>query len=138
MAAPRFRYRPALTGLPKGAERDIVAQFKAVQNDLDQIRGVQANTPPLYTGRIVFAHAGELVRVSPPAEGQLIAIPAGSPENITQRIQIAVVAGVLSPGATVSIVGGKGTINGAATLALNSYRLVELISCGEPGWFFST
>jgi hypothetical protein len=138
MAAPRFRYRPALAELPKGAERSLVAQFKAIENDLNSIRGVDANSPPVITGAAYACHVGELVRISPPATGQLLTIPPGRAENISQTIRIAVVGGVLSPGATVSIVGGEGTINGQAALFLNSFRLVELVSCGEPGWFFST
>jgi hypothetical protein len=137
-AAQRFRYRPALSDLPKGAERSLVAQFKAIENDLNGIRGVDANSPPVLSGPAYACHVGELVRISPPASGMLLTIPPGRPENISQTIRIAVIGGILSPGATVSIVGGQGTINGAATLALNSFRLVELISCGEPGWFFST
>lgn len=137
MTAPRFRYRPALADLPKGAERSLIAQFKAIENDLSAVRGVQANSPPVLTTPYA-AHVGELVRIAPPAAGQLITIPPGSPENIGQTIRIAVVGGLLSPGATVSIVGAVGTINGQQTLNLNSFRLIELVSCGAPGWFFST
>jgi hypothetical protein len=83
---------------------------------------------------------GELVLLAPQSATvkQFVTIPAGSAQNITQRLSLAVVGGLLSPGVAVSIVGSKGTINGAVTLNLNSFRLVELVSCGPLGWFFST
>ena len=138
MTAQRFRHAPALSDLPKGAERAIIAQFRSVQNDLDQIRGVQPNALGVMTVPSYQAHVGELVLLSPPAGGTLITIPPSSSDNIGQTIRIAVVRGFLSPGATVSIIGRQGTINGQQTLPLASFRLVELVSCGEAGWFFST
>lgn len=138
MPAPRFRYRPALADLPKGAERALIAQFKAIENDINGVRGVEANSPPVIEAAVYACHVGELVRLSPPAAGQQVTIPAGSAINISQSIRIAVVGGLLSPGVTVSIVGAKGTINGQQALFLNHYRLVELVSCGELGWFCST
>lgn len=134
MTATRFRHRPALPDLPKGAERQIVAQFKAIENDLDAIRGVGANLPALITRTRYDSHVGELVRVAPPAAGLRLTIPTGRAENISQKIRIAVVDGVLSPGVTVSIVGGEGTINGLPTLTLTSRGLTELTSLGPDGW----
>lgn len=134
-----FRHRPALEGLPKGAERQIIDQFKAIQNDLDALRGSGDPADPVYDGAgPITAVVGKLLLLSPPASGVLVMVPAGTPENITRRVFIAVIGGILSPGATVSIVGRKGTINGQQVLNLNSYRLVELVSCGPPGWFHST
>lgn len=138
MPAPPFRYRPALADLPKGSERGLIAQFKSIENDLNSVRGVQRNATPVLTVATYTAKPGELVLLTPPAGGTLVMIPPGSPDNITQSIRIAVVGGTLSPGVSVSIVGRKGTINGQQTLNLNAPRLVELISCGVPGWFFST
>lgn len=138
MAAARFRFHASLPGLPSGSERPIIAQFRALQTNVDEAQGVERNTPPVFEGASVQARVGQLLRVAPPAGGTLIMIPPGSPTNITQSIWIAVVGGILSPGATVSIVGRKGTINGQQTLPLNTYRLVELKSCGEPGWFYCT
>jgi hypothetical protein len=133
-----FRHRPALEGLPKGAERQIVEQFREVQNDLDSLRRPPAPAPPVFSGPNVMAQMGQLLRLEPGAGGILVTLPQGSPENITQRIHIALVGGILSPGVAVSIVGRKGTINGQQVLYLTSYRLVELVSCGDRGWFYST
>lgn len=138
MPVQRFKHHPALADLPKGAERAIIAQFRSIENDLNSVRGVQTNVTPVLTVATYAAKPGELVLLTPPDGGTLVTIPEGSPENITQSIRIAVIGGTLSPGATVSIIGRKGTINGQETLALNSPRLVELVSCGRPGWFFST
>jgi hypothetical protein len=137
MAAQRFKHHPALADLPKGAERALVAQFRSIENDFATVRGTQKNVTPVLTQRAYAAKAGELVLLTPPVGGTLVTIPAASPENITQSIRIAVVGGTLSPGATVSIVGAQGTINGQQTLTLASHRLVELVSCGAPGWFYS-
>lgn len=138
MAAQSFRHAPYLPELPKGAERAIVAQFKSIQSDLDNIRGVAKNSVPVLTQRSYNAKIGDFVMLEPPADGTLVMIPAGNADNITQRIVLVVVGGALSPGVTVSIVGRKGTINGQQTVSLNSHRLVELVSCGDRGWFFST
>lgn len=138
MAGQSFRYAPSLPELPKGAERAIVALFKAVQNDLDNIRGTAKNSVPVLTQPSYNAKIGDFVMLEPPTAGTLVMIPQGNADNITQRIVLVVVGGVLSPGVTVSIVGRKGTINGQQTVSLNSHRLVELVSCGDRGWFFST
>ncbi len=137
MSSQRFRHAPALPDLPKGSERAIIAQFKAIQNDLDEIRGFErATTEVVATDCLV--RVGQLLLIAPPAAGMRVGIPPATAQNLSQSLRIAVVGGILSPGATVSIVGGRGTVNGAATLALNSFRLVELVSCGEAGWFYST
>lgn len=138
MAGARFRFKASLPGLPGGAERPIIEQFRSLQANVDNAQGVERNTPPVFEGSNIQARVGQLIRLSPPAGGTLVMIPPGDATNITQSIWIAVVAGILSPGATVSIVGRKGTINGQQTLPLNTYRLVELKSCGELGWFYST
>lgn len=135
--AQAFRYAPSLPDLPKGAERSIIAQFKAVQNDLDEIRGAAATTTEIVS-RDCLVRVGQLLLIAPPAAGMLVGIPPATAQNISRSLRIAVVGGTLSPGATVSIVGGQGTINGLDTLPLNSFRLVELVSCGESGWFCST
>lgn len=140
MAAKPFKHRPALSGLPKDAERDLIDQFKAIENDLAELRArdasVSAAATPVLAVASVAAKVGELLLLAPPAGGTLVTLPQGSPENITKRITLAVVGGHLSPGAVVSIVGRKGTINGQQTLTLNSIRLVELVSIGDGGWVF--
>jgi hypothetical protein len=137
MAGQAFRFKPALAKLPEGAERPIVEQFRSIQNDLDAVRGRQVSVTPILSVAQYAPRIGELVLLSPPTAGTLIALPQGSPQNVAATIRIAVVGGVLSPGVTVAIVGRKGTINGQQTLNLNSHRLVELVSCGAPGWFYS-
>jgi hypothetical protein len=132
-----FRHKPALAKPPEGAGRDIIEQFRSVEQNLDELRGSSLSVSPVLTQSSVAARTGQLLLIAPPSGGTLITIPQGSPQNITQRILIAVVGGVLSPGVTVAIVGRKGTINGQRTLNLNSHRLVELVSCGPPGWFYS-
>lgn len=137
--ARAFRHRPALAALPEGAGRDLIDQFKAVEHDLDELRARtgRASATPVLTVASVAAKIGELMLLAPPATGTLVTLPQGSPENLTKRITIAVVGGILSPGVSVSIVGRRGTINGQQTLNLNSHRLVELVSVGAPGWFYS-
>ncbi len=136
--AQSFRHAPALADLPKGAERSIIAQFRSVENDLDAIRGTAKNSVPVLTQPTYAAKIGDFVLLEPPATGTLVMLPQGNADNITQRIVLVVVGGALSPGVTVSIVGRKGTINGQQTVSLNSHRLVELVSAGDRGWFFST
>lgn len=131
-----FRFKSSLVGLKEEQQRPFLEQFKAIQNDLDANRPRPSSVP--FTGRSTTAQVGGLLLLSPPESGVLVGIPPGTPENITKTLRIAVVGGVLSPGATVSIVGGKGTINGQQTLILASFRLVELVSCGPLGWFYST
>lgn len=138
MVAQAFRYKPSLAELPKGAERDIIAQFRAVQNDLDNLRGVARNSVPVFGQPSYSAKVGDFVLLEPPAGGTLVMIPQGNADNTTARIVLVVVGGILSPGVTVAIVGRKGTINGQQTLNLNSPRLVELVCAGERGWFYST
>lgn len=138
MTARAFRHRPALAALPKGAERDIIDQFKAIEHNLDELRGRPTSSTPVLSVPNYAPKLGELVLLAPPAGGTLIVLPQGGPENVTKSIRLAVVGGILSPGVSVSIVGRKGTINGQQTLSLNSHRLVELVSCGAPGWFCST
>lgn len=138
MTAPAFRFKQALSDLPPGAQRGLLEQFKALQNDLDGVRGPPKSATPIISAPTYNARVGELVMLAPPAAGQFVTIPPGTAQNITQRLSLAVVGGLLSPGVTVSIVGGRGTINGAAALFLNSFRIVELVSCGPVGWFFST
>jgi hypothetical protein len=118
--------------------RDICAQFKAVQNDLADLRGQAPRTTGIQSGRNVAAGIGELVLLSPPADGQLVTVPAGSAELVDKRIRLAVVGGVLSPGVSVAVLGNGGTLNGNATLAITTLRLVELVCVGAKGWFFST
>lgn len=149
MSGQAFRFRPSLGETRADADesvsrkdlrtlqRSVIDQFRAVQNDLDQVRGSVSSSTP-FVGRQVTATIGGLLLLAPPSTGVLVGIPPATALNITKRLQIAVVGGFLSPGATVSIIGGKGTINGAATLSLASYRLVELVSCGPVGWFYST
>lgn len=137
MAAQGFRYAPALPDLPKGAERAIIQQFRAIQNDIDQVRGVASAVTDIIS-KDYIARIGELVLISPPTAGMKVGIPPATAQNIGKSLRIAVVGGTLSPGATVSIVGGVGTINGVATLSLNSFRLVELVSCGPVGYALST
>jgi len=133
MARP-FRHRPALSDLPKGAERELIEQFRDIESNLDELRSSGSATPMLRV-RTYAPKLGELVLLEPPPEGTLLMLPAGSPENISKTILVAVVGGVLSPGVTVSIVGRKGVINGAATMTLGSLCLVEFVSCGARGWF---
>lgn len=135
--AVAFRFKANLPDLPKGAERALIEQFRAIQTDLDDIRGPAASVTPIVATRY-SARVGELVLLAPPAAGQLVTIPAGNASNLGRALRIAVVAGLLSPGVTVSIVGGQGTINGLSVLNLNSYRLVELISVGPLGWWYSS
>lgn len=137
MAGQAFRHKPALAKLPEGAERPIIEQFRSVQSDLDAVRGRRVSVTPILSVPRYAPRIGELVLLSPPTGGTLVVLPQGSPDNVTTSIRIAVVGGILSPGVTVSIVGRKGTINGQQTLNLNSHRLVELVSCGAPGWFYS-
>lgn len=125
--------------MDKAAARGIVEQFKEIQRDLDELRApTGAVTPSLSSSKTVAARVGQLVLLEPPADGVLVTIPQGNADNITKRITIAVIGGTLTPGVSVSIVGRRGTINGQQVLNINSYRLVELVSCGAPGWFFST
>lgn len=138
MTAQAFRYAPSLPELPKGAERSIIAQFRSIQNDLDSLRGTPKNAAPVFGGRSYSAKIGDFVMLEPPAEGTLVMIPQGNADNQTARIVLVLVGGSLSPGVTVSIVGRRGTINGQQTLNMNSPRLVELVSVGERGWFFSS
>lgn len=132
-----FRYKPALPDLPKGAERAIIEQFRAVQTDLDAIRGAASSTTEIVS-KDTIVRVGQLLLIAPPAAGMRVGVPPATAQNISQSVRIALVGGTLSPGATVSIIGGKGTINGQQTLNLNSHRLVELVSVGESGWFYST
>ncbi len=136
--ATPFRHIPNLPKLPEGADRAIVQQFRAIQNDLESLRGRPASATPVSSAKNVTATLGGLLLISPPADGMLVGLPQGRPELQGQTIKIAVVGGFLSPGATVSIIGNRGTINGQATLPLNSYRLVELTCVGELGWWYST
>lgn len=130
-----FRFKASLSDLPKGAERALIEQFRSIQSDLDDIRGPLSSSTEVKTKDCV-AQIGQLLLVAP-AVGKLmkIGLPPGTAQNIDRRLRIAVVAGTLSPGAAVSIIGGQGTINGQEILYLNSYRLVELVSCGPIGWF---
>lgn len=130
-----FRFKANLADLPKGAERALIEQFRAIQTSLEDIRGPRSSSTEVKT-RDCIAQVGQLLLVAPPVTtGMKIGLPPGTAQNIDQRLRIAVVAGTLSPGATVSIIGGQGTINGQAFLYLNTYRLVELVSCGPIGWF---
>jgi hypothetical protein len=138
VTAQAFRYAPSLPDLPKGAERSIIAQFKSVQLDLDSLRGTPKNSVPAFGGHSYNAKVGDFVMLEPPADGTLVMIPQGNADNVTARIVLVLVGGFLSPGVSVSIVGRKGTINGQDTLFMNSPRLVELVSVGDRGWFYST
>jgi hypothetical protein len=133
-----FRYRPSLPKMPEGAERQVIDQFRAIQNDLDALRRPTSAVTPIINGRTHAAQIEQLVLLEPTSAGVLVTIPQGNAENVTKRIRIAVVGGLLTPGAAVSIVGRKGTINGQQTLYIQSYRLVELVSVGERGWWHST
>lgn len=134
MSGTRYRARPALPGLPKGAEREIIAQFRAIEHALDEVQGIERNATPVLNVLSYQAKAGELVLLEGRAGGTLVTIPPGSSFNIEQTIRVALVGGVLSPGVTISIVGRVGTIDGAATFTLASRMLVELTSVGERGW----
>jgi hypothetical protein len=129
----RFRTKQSLPELPKGAERAIVEQFRSIQADLDDIRGPQRSTTAV-TASDCLVRVGELLLAAPPAGGMNIGIPPATQQNISRTLRIAVVGGVLSPGATVSIIGGKGTINGTPTLTLTSRGMTELTSVGDSGW----
>lgn len=139
MTRPRFAFKAALPNLQAGAERPLIEQFRAIQNDLDASRsaGTTLRVTPVLSGDHT-ARVGELVLCQPRAAGMRITVPAGSAQNVGRTIRLALIGGILTPGVTVSIVGNIGTLNGASTLNLNSHRLVELVSCGPPGWFFST
>lgn len=136
--ATPFRHIPTLPKLPEGADRAIVQQFRAVQNDLDSLRGRPSSASPVISAKNVTAAVGGLLLIAPPVDGMLVGLPQGRAELQNQVIKIAVVGGFLSPGATLSIIGNRGTINGQATLPLNSCRLVELTCVGELGWWYST
>ncbi len=130
----RFKFRKNLPELPKGAERAIVEQFQAIEAAINEVQGVQRNATPVLNVPTYMAKPGELVLLEGNAGGTLLTIPPGSPFNIEQTIRVALVRGVLSPGVTISIVGRKGTINGAATLVMTTRGIVELTSVGENGW----
>jgi hypothetical protein len=140
VTAAAFRFKANLADLPDKAGRALIEQFRSLQNDLDSVRGPPKSATPVINAPTYNARVGELVLLAPQSATvkQFVTIPAGSAQNITQRLSLAVVGGILSPGVAVSIVGNKGTINGAVTLNLNSFRLVELVSCGPLGWFFSS
>lgn len=133
MTQQRFRAKQSLPELPKGSERALVEQFRSIQADLDDIRGPQRSTSAVIAADCL-ARVGELLLAAPPASGMNIGIPPSTQQNISRTLRIAVVGGSLSPGATVSIIGGKGTINGAATLTLASRGMTELTSVGDSGW----
>lgn len=134
MSGTRFRHQPALPELPKGAERAIIEQFRAVEQALDVAQGVQRNATPVMNTASYFAKPGELVLLEGRAGGTLITIPPGSSQNIEQSIRVALVGGVLSPGVTIAIIGRKGTINGSATLVMTTRGIAELTSVGDRGW----
>jgi hypothetical protein len=128
-----FRFKASLPDLPRGAERALIEQFRAIQSDLDDVRGPLASATPVVSADCTVK-VGQFLMIAPPAAGMLVGIPAGNAQNISRSLRIAVVGGTLSPGAAVTIIGGQGTINGQAVLYLNSFRLVELVSCGALGW----
>lgn len=134
MTATRFRHQTALPELPKGAERAIIEQFRAVEQALDKVQGVERNATAVLNVASYMAKPGELVLLEGRAGGTLITIPPGSTQNIEQSIRVALVGGVLSPGVTIAIIGRKGTIDGAATFVMTERMLVELTSVGERGW----
>jgi hypothetical protein len=131
----RFKFRKTLPELPKGAERAIVEQFQAVEAAINAVQGPQQrNATAVLNVAQYAAHAGELVLLEGNANGTLVTIPQGSSQNIEQSIRIALVGGVLSPGVSIGILGRKGTINGADTLAMTARGIVTLTSVGERGW----
>ncbi len=134
MSGTRFRSRPALPDLPKGAERAIIEQFRAVEAALDEVQGIERSSRPVIQAPSYQARAGELVLIEGRTGGTLVTIPAGSSANVEQKIRVALVGGVLSPGVTIAIVGRIGTINGVATLTMTARGIVELTSVGERGW----
>lgn len=131
----RFKFRKNLPELPKGAERAIVEQFQAVEAAINAVQGPQQrNATAVLNVAQYAAHAGELVLLEGNANGTLVTIPQGSSQNIEQSIRIALVGGVLTPGVSIGILGRKGTINGADTLAMTARGIVTLTSVGERGW----
>lgn len=133
MSATRFRARPALPELPKGAERSIIEQFRQIQAVLDQLQGPQRSASPALNAASYAAKPGELVLVEGIAGGTLVMLPQGSPANIEQKIRVVLVGGVLSPGVTIAIA-GSGTIDGSPTATMTARGLIELTSVGERGW----
>ncbi len=131
----RFKFRKSLPELPKGAERQIVEQFQAVEAAINELQGPQQrNATAVLNVAQYAAHAGELVLLEGNAGGTLVTIPQGSPQNIEQSIRVALVGGLLSPGISIGIIGRKGTINGVNTLTMTARGIVELTSVGDRGW----
>jgi hypothetical protein len=130
MAQP-FRFSAALPELPKGAERALIAQFRGIQADLDQLREAKVATPVIVS-KTYAARVGELVLLEPPTGGALVTLPPGTAANIRQHVLIALVAGALS--VTIAITGNVGTINGTPTLTMTAKGLLDLVSVGDRGW----
>lgn len=134
MSGTPFKARAALGDLPKGAERAIIEQFRAIEASLNRVQVVQRNATPVLNVPAYMAKPGELVLLEGNATGTLVTLPPGSPQNIEQTIRVALVGGVLSPGVTIAIVGRKGTIDGTPTKTMTTRSIVELTSVGERGW----
>jgi len=134
MTDTRFRAPASLPNLPEGSERVIIEAFRGIQQTLDTLQVVQRNSRPVVQAAAYQARAGELVLIEGRTGGTLVTIPQGSSANVEQKIRIALIGGVLSPGVTIAIVQRMGTINGNATLTLTTRGIVELTSVGDRGW----
>jgi hypothetical protein len=133
VASQTFRHKSSLPELPKGAERALIEQFRAIEVNLTDLRGPFPATTAVLA-RDCDVRVGELLLIAPPAGGMLVGIPPGNSSNLSKSVRIAVVGGILSPGATVSVVGSQGTINGAATLSLTTLGITEITSTGDGNW----
>jgi hypothetical protein len=128
-----FVPKASLPDLPKGAERAIIEQFRAVATEIRTLNAPAEVVTPLirtdYTSK-----AGELVRACPPATSMRILLPPGSEQNDSESVRVAVESVAAGGTVTVSVVGDDQPINGAATLVISTVGLTEFVSLGVSGW----
>lgn len=127
-----FVAKTSIPKVDKETDRAITGQFKEIQAVFDRL-DVPADVVTEIKEGNYSAHAGELVRVTPPAAGVLISLPPGTDANDSERVRIAIENVTSGGSVTVSVIGHQ-PINGADTLVLTTVGLTEIVSLGPTGW----
>lgn len=127
-----FVAKTSIPKVDKETERAITSQFREIQATLDRL-DTPADVVTELKGGNYAAHAGELVRCTPPAAGILLSLPPATDANDSERVRIAIESVASGGSVTVSAIGHQ-TINGAATLVLSDVGLTEIVSLGPTGW----
>jgi hypothetical protein len=128
-----FTAKASIPKLEKEAERAILEQFRAIAAALTALEAPSQVVTPLKFGDYV-AHVGELVRAVPPAAGMRVLLPAGSEQNDSESVRVAIESVASGGSVTVAVAGATQLINGATTIVIPTVGLTEFVSLGKSGW----